>query len=63
MIWGIVALFVMMSVWGIVGFFQKEFGLEVTVPGKTPTSKNVSNTGLDTPCSNFDPDMGGPCDF
>jgi len=34
--WGILALFVMISVWGIVGFFQKELGLpDTTVPEPT----------------------------
>jgi len=30
MIWGIIALFVMVSVFGIINFFQKEFGLTQT---------------------------------
>lgn len=36
MIWGIVALFVMASVWGIVGFLQGVFGVEnndINLPG------------------------------
>jgi hypothetical protein len=28
--WGIIALFVMMSVWGIIRFFQDEFDLDTT---------------------------------
>ena len=30
--WGLVALFVMMTVWGILRFFQEEFGLTDTSP-------------------------------
>ena len=29
--WGLIALFVMVSVWGIIGFLQRELGLPVTV--------------------------------
>jgi hypothetical protein len=36
MIWGIVALFVMVSVWGLIQFMQVQFGiLNTTVPGRT----------------------------
>ncbi len=28
MVWGLIALFVMISVWGIIGFFQDEFGID-----------------------------------
>lgn len=28
--WGLIALFVLVSVWGIIGFFQKELGLKET---------------------------------
>lgn len=36
MIWGLIALFVMMSVWGIIGWFQRDLGLPVTTGGGTP---------------------------
>ena len=35
--WGLLALFVMVSVWGIIGFFQSQLGLPNTT-GSTPTS-------------------------
>ena len=50
MIWGIIALFVMVSVWGIVGFMQKELGLPNTV---TPSGATLPQ-GTVSPC-------GGPC--
>lgn len=34
--WGLIALFVMMSVWGIIGWFQRDLGLPVTTGGSTP---------------------------
>lgn len=40
MIWGIVALFVMTSIWGIVAFIQKDiFGDTSPTEGKIPTIK------------------------
>lgn len=39
MIWGIVALFVMMSVWGIIGFMQRELGLPDT---SAPSTLNAT---------------------
>lgn len=40
MIWGVVALFVMASIWGLVRLLQTTFGVtnngDVTVPGVTP---------------------------
>jgi Na+/proline symporter len=46
MIWGMIALFVMVALWGIIGYFQNSIGLPVTsgitgapeVPIKIPTS-------------------------
>jgi len=37
MIWGIIALFVMSSVWGLVSFIQGEFNLSNNTSGKIPT--------------------------
>lgn len=54
MIWGLVALFVMVSVWGIIGFFQRELGLPGTAGGILPsrtipvplnTAPSVTNPG------------------
>lgn len=39
MIWGVVALFVMSSVWGIVKFIQGEFNLDQGTEGTIPTIK------------------------
>ncbi len=38
MIWGLIALFVMVSVWGIIGFFQRELGLPGTSSGLLPNN-------------------------
>lgn len=32
MIWGMITIFVMVSLWGIVGFFQEELGLDSATP-------------------------------
>ena len=36
MIWGIIALFVMVSVWGLVRMLQTTFGLDTTTPITAP---------------------------
>lgn len=40
--WGVIALFVLVSVWGIVAFIQRELNLPVTVPDsqKAPQPSN-----------------------
>ena len=57
--WGILALFVMLSIWGLVGFLQKGFGLDTTASSRSSSILNGGPT--DPPCSNFNPDLGGPC--
>lgn len=37
MIWGVVALFVMSSIWGLVSFIQDEFLVNKSTQGKIPT--------------------------
>jgi SNF family Na+-dependent transporter len=37
MIWGVVALFVMSSIWGIISFLQDELLISKTTQGKIPT--------------------------
>lgn len=38
MIWGMIALFVMVALWGILGWFQNELGLSGTItPSAAPT--------------------------
>jgi hypothetical protein len=44
MIWGIIALFVMVSIWGIVGFLQDELGLPNTTQGGS-SSQTIDNGG------------------
>ncbi|KND48849.1 MAG: hypothetical protein AB200_00230 [Parcubacteria bacterium C7867-005] len=39
--WGLLALFVMMSVWGIIAFFQRDLGLPVTVPNNTANQEPI----------------------
>lgn len=51
--WGIVALFVMVSVWGIIGFMQRALGLPIIPIPNTNTSGTNSNTngsGVGDPC-------------
>lgn len=36
MIWGMIALFVMVALWGILGWFQDQLGLEGTVVTSAP---------------------------
>jgi hypothetical protein len=38
MIWGMVALFVMVALWGILGWVQSQLGLSGTITGGTPPS-------------------------
>jgi len=43
MVWGIVALFVMLSVWGIIGFFQRQLGLpDTTIPAPGEDIRNFN---------------------
>ena len=37
MVWGIIALFVMSSVWGLVGFIQVSIGIDAGTTPKIPT--------------------------
>jgi hypothetical protein len=43
MFWGVIALFVMVSVWGIIGVLQSSFfdGADVTTPPDIPTLPSV----------------------
>jgi len=50
--WGLVALFVMVSVWGIIGFMQGELGLEKTVNTGGANNNTINTT---TNNSNIDP--------
>lgn len=60
MIWGLVALFVMVSVWGIIGFFQRELNLpSTTSPGTIPSGR--VNIPLNTTPGN--PSQNGPATF
>lgn len=45
MIWGVIALFVMVSVWAIVGFFQEEVGIPRTVE-TSPRSSGSTQQNL-----------------
>jgi hypothetical protein len=54
MVWGVIALFVMVSVWGLVGFIQGELGLPRTTPGGVPSAPNSDSI--------FNPfDNSSPC--
>lgn len=39
MVWGVVALFVMSSIWGLVAFFQDELLIDTGTEGTIPTIK------------------------
>lgn len=45
MTWGIIALFVMVSVWGIIGFMQNALGLP-----QTPVTPSRTPAGTSLPC-------------
>ncbi len=52
--WGIVALFVMVSIWGIIGYIGDSLGIETGVKKSTNSSAGTS------PCTP-DPFSGNPC--
>ena len=57
MIWGTLAMFVMLSVWGIVGFIQHELGLPQTAFGlSSPTTGTFGS-----PFGACDPSTGVDC--
>lgn len=61
MLWGLIALFVMFSVWGIIKFFQQSINLpnssEITIP-----TLNIGGGGGTTPGSGGNtPGSGGGC--
>jgi hypothetical protein len=39
MIWGVIALFVMTSIWGLISFVQNELNIDQGTEGKIPTIK------------------------
>jgi len=41
MIWGMIALFVMVALWGILGWFQNELGLTGTITTSAPPTFTV----------------------
>ncbi|MDP2788920.1 MAG: hypothetical protein Q8O46_02615 [bacterium] len=56
MVWGIIALTVMIGVWGLVGILGRTFGLNTTVlPWVTPPGSSSSSTS-----SSSDPGCTGP---
>jgi hypothetical protein len=62
MLWGIIALFVMFSVWGLVGILASTFGLRVCLPGAPGSGCNSSSSSFDTRTA--DPCLlknDGPC--
>ncbi len=61
MVWGVVALFVMSSVWGLVAFIEKELlGSSSPKNVKIPTIGGSANGGGDPECVP-DPISGNPC--
>ena len=75
MIWGLVALFVMFSVYGIIRFMQKVTGTDsnntITIPGinlggssgTTGTTGNTNNNPLPVPSGTTTNTNGTPCDY
>lgn len=41
MIWGMVAIFVMVAFWGIIGFFQESFGITGAIDQGTPADSTL----------------------
>ncbi|MEK7143703.1 MAG: hypothetical protein AAB756_02635, partial [Patescibacteria group bacterium] len=59
MIWAVIALFVMISVWGLVGVLADAFGIRVGIPrfptgGYTPSSDCVARYGV-ADCAAYGP--------
>ncbi len=50
--WGVIALFVMVSIWGIIGFIGNIFGID--------TSKNLGGP-LQNPCQSYQSLVNGVC--
>ncbi len=48
MIWGIIALFVMISIWGIIGYIGDSLDIETGVKKGAPTRTTPSTTGCTT---------------
>ena len=44
--WGLIALFVMISVWGIIGFFQRALGIELNTTQNAPTPGILPSRGV-----------------
>jgi hypothetical protein len=47
MIWGVVALFVMVSIWGLVNFIGDAFGIEESPDVPTPDELNPNSDSVD----------------
>lgn len=43
MIWGVIALFVMASIWGLVALLQQSFGVDNTTPATFPQLGDFNN--------------------
>ncbi len=63
MLWGIIALFVMVATWGLVNLLEVMVGVQQHVPTGSTTINSQSNTSGDLP--DFDPGCDGssenPC--
>ena len=57
--WGVIALFVMVSVWGLVGILADAFGIRNAIPQLDTGSGGGGDANL-PPCSIAEPDT--PCD-
>ena len=61
MIWGLIALFVMVSVWGIVTFLQKEFGIQSggIFQFQPPPTQQTTGQPTQAPCGDpaLDPSL------
>lgn len=51
--WGLIALFVMVSVWGIVVFFQRAFNLPIEASSEDSSQNSPNTTPFGTPNTIF----------
>lgn len=60
MIWGVIALFVIVAVWGLVGVLANTFGVRVGIPGP-PGSSGSGGSGILRGTGQYDPEAYREC--
>ena len=62
MVWGLISLFIIVSLWGIIYFFQRQLGLQgvdwATLPSSNPSPRDITSpppgNSFGRPSSDFD---------